>query len=53
MQVDGRLGGGVFAGTGDIGRAGRAKAMGATSYGALLDDLFRADLSAAVRYTLE
>ena len=30
-----------------------AKAMGATSYGALLDDLFRADLSAAVRYTLE
>lgn len=53
LQVDGRLGGGIFAGTGDIGRAGRAKAMGATSYGALLDDLFRADLSAAVRYTLE
>jgi hypothetical protein len=53
LQIDGRLGGGIFAATGGPGRAARAKAMGATSYGALLDDLFRADLSAAVRYTLE
>jgi hypothetical protein len=53
LQIDGRLGGGIFAATGGPGRAARAKAMGASSYGALLDDLFRADLSAAVRYTLE
>ena len=53
LQLDGRLGSGIFAASGGAGRAARARAMGATSYGALLDDLFRADLSASIRYTLE
>ena len=53
LQLDGRLGGGIFAASGGAGRAARARAMGATSYGALLDDLFRADLLLALRYTLE
>lgn len=53
LQLDGRLGAGFFAAAGTSGRAGRAKAMGATTYGALVDDLFRTDLSATVRYTLE
>ena len=53
LQLDGRLGGGLFGASGGAGRAARARAMGASSYGALLDDLFRADFAATVRYTLE
>lgn len=53
LQFDARLGGGIFAASGGAGRAARAKAMGATSYGALLDDLFRADLLLVLRYTFE
>lgn len=53
LQLDARMSGGIFGASGGAGRAARAKAMGATSYGALLDDLFHADLAATIRYTLE